>query len=282
MTIPSPVIRSHRAEPAFTMVEIALCLAIIGFALVAIIGVLPTGLNVQKNNREETIIDHDAQVWIDAIRNGTQGYDDLTNYVESITNYWTSYSSSTNATITTGADGYTYTDSAITSYSPAPQFPLTSGRRIIGLLSTPKFVPPLGPAAGGPFVSNYIVAYVRAFSGSAAEKPPQEMSIRKDLGFTYRMIAENDGYVPYDPASVGMLPGVTNVTAQMRVVQLAQINSRDIRLTYRWPVLPNGETGLGRQTFRFFTGGTLAFTTGDAIEPTGPLLWFCQPMTYVQ
>jgi len=33
---------------AFTMIEIALCLAIIGFALVAIIGVLPTGMGVQK------------------------------------------------------------------------------------------------------------------------------------------------------------------------------------------------------------------------------------------
>jgi hypothetical protein len=253
------------------MVEIALCLAIIGFALVAIIGVLPTGLNVQKNNREETIIDHDAQVWVDAIRNGAQGYDDLTNYVVNITNYWASYPDSTGLPTASGANGYTYTDSTTT-----PAFPLTSGKRIIGLLSTPKFVPPLGPAGGGPFVSNYIVAYVRAFSGSSAEKPPQEMSIRQDLGFTYRMIVENDEYVPYDPASVGMLPGVTNVTAQMRVIQMAQINSRDLRLTYRWPVLPNNETGLGRQTFRVFTGGTMAYTN----EPNGPRLWFFQPATY--
>ena len=50
------------------MIEIALCLAIIGFALVAIIGVLPTGLNVQKDNREETIINQDAAVWMDAVR----------------------------------------------------------------------------------------------------------------------------------------------------------------------------------------------------------------------
>ena len=39
---------------AFTMVEIAICLAIIGFALVAIIGVLPIGMNTQRDNREET------------------------------------------------------------------------------------------------------------------------------------------------------------------------------------------------------------------------------------
>ena len=39
----------------FTMVEIAICLAIIGIALVAIIGVLPIGINVQRDNREETL-----------------------------------------------------------------------------------------------------------------------------------------------------------------------------------------------------------------------------------
>ncbi|MGD0614189.1 MAG: type II secretion system protein, partial [Verrucomicrobiota bacterium] len=71
-----PVARPSRPasrQSGFTMIEIALCLAIIGFALVAIIGVLPTGLNVQKDNREETIINQDAAVWMDAIRHGAQG-----------------------------------------------------------------------------------------------------------------------------------------------------------------------------------------------------------------
>src|ERR1039457_3837693 len=78
-------------EAGFTMVEIVLCLAIIGFALVAIIGVLPTGLNVQKDNREETIINQDDGVWMNSIRNGAQGYDDLPNYVIAITNTVWSY-----------------------------------------------------------------------------------------------------------------------------------------------------------------------------------------------
>src|SRR5215469_8580961 len=76
---------------AFTMVEIAISLAVIGFALVAIIGILPTGMNVQKDNREETLINQDLSVWMNAIRNGAQGLDDLTNYVQSITNYVTEY-----------------------------------------------------------------------------------------------------------------------------------------------------------------------------------------------
>ena len=54
------------------MVEIAICLAVIGFALVAIIGVLPMGMNTQRDNREETIINQDATVFIEAIRNGAQ------------------------------------------------------------------------------------------------------------------------------------------------------------------------------------------------------------------
>ena len=71
------------------MVEIAICLAIIGMALVAIIGVLPLGMNVQRDNREETVINQDATVFLEAIRNGARGLNDLTNYVYAITNYWT-------------------------------------------------------------------------------------------------------------------------------------------------------------------------------------------------
>ena len=109
-------------ESGFTMVEIALCLAIIAFALVAIIGVLPTGLNVQKANREETVIDQDAALWMDAIRNGALGCDDLTNYVVSITNAWGQYSSTgTNLSLVrSGVDGYTRQRSSVTSVAGVP------------------------------------------------------------------------------------------------------------------------------------------------------------------
>ena len=69
---------------AFTMIEVAISLAIIGFALVAIIGVLPYGMNTQRDNREETVINQDATLLIEAIRNGAYGNDDLTNYVYAI------------------------------------------------------------------------------------------------------------------------------------------------------------------------------------------------------
>ncbi len=80
-----------RTSAAFTMIEIAICLAIIGIALVAIVGVLPLGMNVQRENREGTIINQDATVLLEAIRNGARGMNDLTNYVYAITNYWTLY-----------------------------------------------------------------------------------------------------------------------------------------------------------------------------------------------
>ncbi|MGB6501305.1 MAG: hypothetical protein WBG19_07905, partial [Thermoplasmata archaeon] len=67
------------------MVEIALSLAIIAFALVAIIGILPAGLSVQKDNREQTVINLDAAYLMDAIRHGPLGQDNLTNYIVSIT-----------------------------------------------------------------------------------------------------------------------------------------------------------------------------------------------------
>jgi len=254
------------------MIEIALCLAIIGFALVAIIGVLPTGLNVQRDNREETLINQDAVVWMNSIRSGAQGFNDLTNYVIAITNNWTTYIvTPTSTNLNSGIDGYDRTGSRVTSVGTVPpSFALTNGLRIIGLLSTPTFLPPAPPPGGsGTFQSNYMVAYVRALSGSAVEKAPQNNAAVLDNAFTYKMIVQNTPYVPIDPVQLAN-----------RAVQILQTNSRDLRLTFRWPLLPNGEVGNSRQTFRAFTGGWL-FPDKDPIF-TGQKLFFFQPSTYVQ
>src|SRR4051812_32153928 len=157
-------INSRSAAPrAFTLIEIAICLGIIGFALVAIIAVLPRGLDVQKRNREETIIGHDADVWMNAIRSGARGFDDLTNYVLCITNFWTKYDPNYSVA-GSGVDYYTPADSGVTSTNGVTSFALTNGARIIGLLSTPKRMPEFIGTPPGQFQSNYVVAYVRAFS----------------------------------------------------------------------------------------------------------------------
>ena len=66
----SPSGRPLRREAGFTMVEIAISLGVIAFAIIAIIGILPTGLQGQRDNREETIINQDARLLIEAIKSG--------------------------------------------------------------------------------------------------------------------------------------------------------------------------------------------------------------------
>ena len=124
------------------MMEIAISLAVIGIALVAIIGVLPIGMNVQRDNRQETIVNQDASVLIEDIRNGALGANDLTNYVFAITNSWAAFGRSGGVTAS-GVNWYTFTKSAIANNYYIPQqantMPLTNGVNIIGVLSTPEF-----------------------------------------------------------------------------------------------------------------------------------------------
>lgn len=249
-------------EAAFTLVEIAISLAIIGFALVAIIGILPLGMSVQRENREETIINQEAAVWFDAIRSGARGLDDLTNAVFAITNYWTFYEITPTGTNEgpSDFDGYTYRNSTVTSrIVPPNSVPITNGFRIVGLLSTPKYVPQ-NPG----FYSNHVVAYARALSGLAAEKFPQDnLDVRQDA-FGYRMIAENvQPALPPDYATNDFGRQLTG-------------NLREMRLSFRWPLFANGRLGLGRQTFRTVVGGALTN------EPQGGVTWFFQPQTFVK
>jgi type II secretory pathway pseudopilin PulG len=263
------------ARSAFTMIEIALCLAIIGFALVAIIGVLPTGLNVQRDNREETIVNQDAVVWMNSIRNGAQGFDDLTNYVLGITNYWTVYEVTPTQTniISRGADQYDRANSVGTSQMAASTgCGLTNGFRIIGLLSTPTYVPsPPPPGGSGTYQSNYVIAVVRAFSGAAIEKAPQNNDTILDAAFTYKLIVENFPYIPVEPGASGN-----------SVNQMLQTNAHDLRLTFRWPyfIEKKDVIGNGRQTFRMFTGGWIN-PTNDPVLGSVQRLFFIQPDTYL-
>ncbi|HYG23731.1 MAG TPA: type II secretion system protein [Verrucomicrobiae bacterium] len=269
-------IRTSSRSHAFTMVEIALCLAIVGFALVAIIGVLPTGMNVQKDNRQQTIVNQDAGVWLDALRNGAYGFDDLTNYVVAITNYWTEYEVRTDGTIVRNAgneNSYSYAQSKVTFPAGVPNdsFRLTNGYRIIGVLSTPKFWPVNGPSRVGLFTSNYVVAYVRSMSGAIVEKAPQRNVDVLDSAFTYRMVVEN---APYVPAFLG---DTNNATLYLHNLQLN--NSTDVRLLFRWPALPTG-IGNGRQNFRQMVAGSI-FRRMDTNTPSHPVFFF-EPSKFVQ
>ncbi len=145
---------------AFTLIEIALSVAIVAFALVAIIGVMPAGLNVQRENREETIINNDARFLIDAIRSGTVVSPLLGSRVD-----WVMVT--VNGTATT------------TNYAPFAGGPSD----IISLLSTP-----------GTNVVN--VARVRGLSGSLGDTA----GTPTDLMFSYIVTTQLEPHNPFSSA----------------------------------------------------------------------------------
>jgi len=257
-------------ERGFTMVEIALCLAVIGFALLAVVAVLPLGLQVQRENREETIIHQDATIWLDALRSGARGYDELTNYVEEII--------ITSTTFPAGAQ-------VQTRYTPADTsgLGLTNGYRIIGLLSTPKYE--YADVARQLLArSNHVVAHVRALSGAATEKFPQDNPSVRDLAFRYRLISEIVPYVGWDPA--GIDSGQSGLPPEERaarsnawgIARNLHGNLRDVRLVFRWPLLPGGTNGDGRQVFRTLIGGALT----NEVAGRTPAYFFSEPRRYVR
>ena len=153
--------------------------------------------------------------------------------------------------------------------SYGPGFALNSGFRIVGLLSTPKYIP-----QGNRFVSNYVVAAIRSLSGPVSEKFPQNNALMQDLALSYRMISE---VVPYGTT----YDSFTKSWGNPMVANL-QSNLHEVRLTFRWP-LAKGANAQGRQVYRTLVGGSLIQTN----EPDFPAAWgkplfFLAPNTYVQ
>lgn len=196
---------------AFTMLELALCLGIIGVALVAIIGVLPTGMTVQRENREDTVIYQDAGVFMAAIRGGDNPNmnDTLATNLSWITIY------------KNGAFLATYTNGLI------------SGSEIIGMLSLPSSI-------------YSVQAKFWASTGPVAGSAP----VNRDVAFSYLLTPE---VVPYAAPPIAVAPAMDPAYAGKLTNNLYEV-----RLNLRWPVLPNGNTGSGRKTFRTMIGGNLA------------------------
>ena len=255
------------------MIEIAICLAIIGFALVAIIGVLPLGMHTQRDTREETVINQDATVLLEVVRGAARGADNLTNNVYAIANNWGYYNASGVMTAS-GSNGFTYTGSTIPNNWPLNQSPLllTNGVHIVGLMSVPEFM----DGNGRPIVnlfnggySNHVTAYVRSISGLAAEKPPQNNQIMQEDTFTYHVYCVN--------APLATDTNVFNLPLAQRLyaTQLAA-SQHELRLTFLWPQLPNGSlpANPNRQTFRATVAGQLAQ------DSTNNSLYFYQSQSF--
>jgi type II secretory pathway pseudopilin PulG len=275
----SPKEREGNSTAAFTMIEIALCLAIIGFALVAIIGVLPIGMSVQKDNREGTVINFDANYLMDAIRSGARGDDSLTNYIVSITNITTAFTVTPgNPPVTNPVPGYPIINwyRSTTNLPTDPFYSLngtpyntpilTNGANIIGLLTMPKYAP--YPDANTPtgFYSNYVSADFRAITGSPMDQGTSQSS--RDFAFVYRVFPEVNPVTVADPSLVATAPAVSLATS-------LQANLNDLRLSFRWPVLPNSQLGPSFKIFRTIISGASSQVT------TGPVpLTFITPLTY--
>ncbi|KAB2650230.1 MAG: hypothetical protein DVB33_05360 [Verrucomicrobia bacterium] len=276
---------SIRRVAAFTLVEVALALAIIGFALVAIIGSLPFGLNVQRENREETIIVQDANFFIDAIRNGARGLDDLTNYVDAITNYVTGHTIVNGATsVVSSVHAYTYANGWLNGVQNS-EYRIRNGERIVGLLSTPRLILPKNSTPiPSSFTSNYVVAYIRSISGPAIEKSPQTNAIIRDLAFRYKLIPEvnqfndwNLGWVNFNETGLATNEIVIRSNS-WRMAQSKQANLNEIRLLFRWPIDAKGNAGNQRQVFRSMVSGNLVLTNVGGRSAMN--IWLMQSSTY--
>ena len=235
----------RNSAAAFTMVEIALCLGVIAIALVAIIGVLPTGVRVQKDNREDTILNQEGMLWLEAIRSGSQGLDYLTNYVDTIT---ISSKNVTNAYTRPGLQGSIPAGATFAGL-------LTNGQQIVNFLTLPKYVP-----LGNGTITNYVIARVRAITGSAVEKSQSA----RDMAFAYQAISEVVPLNVHPPDSTNylaaaLLPAEVLTRSNLwRIAVSEAANFNELRLTLQGPVIPkgNGYDVLGTpKTFRTLIGG---------------------------
>lgn len=221
---------------AFTMVEIALSLAVVAFALVAIIGVLPTGMTVQKDNREDTLINQEMRYWIEAIKSGARGLNDLTNYVEYIRVEPTNANSQFRLVEVHNTNA-----------------PYLKAHEIIGLLSIPKVE---GGATNT--VTNRITARVRAITGPATEQSPLTNTVNT---FMYQLETEIVPVHPMPPALVGaMFQADTNTLPNLNFNIAMGANLWDVRLVARWPVIERGNgwfVGNNRKTLRARVSGVL-------------------------
>ncbi|MDP7048741.1 MAG: hypothetical protein QF721_04760 [Verrucomicrobiota bacterium] len=252
----------YRGRTGFTIIELAICLGIIAFALVAIIGVLPIGINVQKDNREETIINQDGMYWIEAIRSGATGMNDLTNHVTFIE--------------IQGSNSEVYRWEPVPAEAGHSHIELprgVQGAAIIGLLSMPAQADLVGPVTvkNWPQINNQsqqynrIRAKVRAISGSAVDKG----EAAKEMAFSYRLTSEVRPI-----RTMGDWGNLSDNPLAMDANQFRKLNFYEIKLTFQWPEYVFGgeeRPGPNRKVFRTVVAGRLVNRTLDLRRPLEPV-----------
>ena len=245
------------------MVEIAISLGVIAIALVAILGVLPTGVRVQRDNREDTILNQEGEFWLEAIRSGSRGLDYLTNYVDLIT-------------ISNTLGVTSFPSPAFSTRVPPTGDILTNGQQIVGLLTLPKYLQRPG---SDQYATNYVTALVRAITGSAVEKSASA----RDMAFGYRMSSEvvpMNVYPPVLTNFTGLPPTNALTLTRSNLWRMARNEARnfyELRLTLQGPVISKGTKYdvLGTpKTFRTLIGGRSL--------QTGAATFIVQPSSFIQ
>jgi hypothetical protein len=231
------------------MVEIAIAIGVIGFALVAIIGILPAGLNVQRDNRSETIINQDATFWLEAIKSGAVGVDELTSYVTKVViEDFNSVSGQ-------------YEENPTKVYTLNGGF--TTGSEIIGLITS-----------AADFPDSRAVVHCTAFSGSAAEKELDPT--KREIAFSYimrvlidqRRAPDNDiddTALPFESVA-GNAMAVEEHFGYPRGTSLSEI-----RLTFLYPYVSDSKPPPRSQTFRASAARQLVN------DPTNSVFFYLRP-----
>ncbi len=108
----------------------------------------------------------------------------------------------------------------------------------------------------------------------------------RDFAFTYRLDTQVVPDGDYDVSSVDFnAPGLSSAdqvatrSNNWAVAGNLRTNLNQIRLRFRWPILPNGSTGNGRQIFRSAASGRWSFSPTRR-DKTAPALYLIQPHSY--
>jgi type II secretory pathway pseudopilin PulG len=287
----------RQGELGFTMVEIAIAIGVIGFALVAIIGILPSGMNVQRDSREDNVVSQDAAYFIDAIRSGIyatngndlanlgHGLDFLTNSIVAIVGYQSS----------NGITSQQWPEAIVNDGT-------ISGAQNLGLLATPQAL------NDGTNFFTFTRVIVRALSSPASAQGTNSsvtaFMYQMDVEITpfnnFAVDATNfDAYSALDdpndynlrsnrwmetfrapsPSFLNGIPGRGALTYSLF----------DVRLHFSWPVINNGTkdnvigyvvVGQGRQTYRTVIASQMVQAGNVPDGPGTQPCWFFQPQLY--
>jgi hypothetical protein len=242
--------RHSRSTAAFTMVEIVLSLSVIAIAMVAIIGVLPLGMNVQTENRETSIINTDAGIWIEAIRTGAQGMEYLTSFVMEVGIHETRRRVSDGGLIDE-------TTEYVTSF--------TSASNLIGILSYPKYR--LDSADPSIAIERNVYADVRAMNGTMGD-----LIADNDFAFNYRLTPE---LVPKTSVPSGPFPAIM------------QTSLFDLRMKFAWPLVvgTGGDYRLQSEFFKDITFRTMVSGDHQVVENPDDVtrpFYFVNPRHYAK